>query len=56
MPPSPVIRFVIIGYEPAIRKDMQVLMQQQPGFIVPGVCGSVQDISPGDGTGFAIGA
>lgn len=70
MTPSPVIRVVIIDDEPAIRKDMQVLMQQQPGFIVVGVCGSVQeakvllpatqpdllllDISLGDGTGFDI--
>lgn len=68
--PSPLTRVVIIDDEPAIRKDLQALMQQQPGFVVTGVCGSVQeaktiipatqpdllllDISLGDGTGFDI--
>ncbi len=67
---TPVIRVVIIDDEPAIRKDLQALMQQQPGFVVVGVCGSIQearvlipatqpdllllDISLGDGTGFDI--
>ncbi len=64
------IRVVIIDDEPAIRKDIQVLMQQHPDFIVVGACGSVQearvllpatqpdlvllDISLGDGTGFDV--
>lgn len=64
------IRVVIIDDEPAIRKDIQTLMQQQPGFIVVGTCGSVQeantiipatqpdllllDIELHDGTGFDI--
>jgi two-component system LytT family response regulator len=64
------IRVVIIDDEPAIRKDTQSLMQQQPGFVVVGMCGSVQeaniiipatqpdllllDIQLPDGTGFDI--
>jgi two-component system, LytTR family, response regulator len=64
------IRVVIIDDEPAIRKDVQTLMQQQPGFMVVGACGSVQeatiiipatqpdllllDIQLLDGTGFDI--
>lgn len=64
------IRVVIIDDEPAIRKDIQALMQQQPGFIVVGTCSSVQeartiipatqpdllllDIELHDGTGFDI--
>jgi Response regulator of the LytR/AlgR family len=67
---SGMIRVVIIDDEPAIRRDMQALLQQQPGFIVVGTCGSVAearvlipstqpdllllDISLGDGTGFDI--
>ncbi|WP_119079845.1 LytR/AlgR family response regulator transcription factor [Chitinophaga alhagiae] len=64
------IRVVIIDDEPAIRKDLQTLMQQQTGFVVAGACGSIQearvlipatqpdllllDISLGDGTGFDL--
>lgn len=64
------IRVVIIDDEPAIRKDTQALLQQQPGFIVAATCGSVQeakilipatqpdllllDIELQDGTGFDI--
>lgn len=64
------IRVVIVDDEPAIRKDTQALMQQQPGFVVVGACGSVQeakviipatqpdllllDIQLTDGTGFDI--
>ncbi|WP_343702819.1 LytTR family DNA-binding domain-containing protein [Chitinophaga sp.] len=64
------IRVVIIDDEPAIRKDLQALMQQQAGFIVVGACGGIQearvlipasqpdllllDISLADGTGFDL--
>lgn len=64
------IRVVIIDDEPAIRSDIQSLMRQQPGFVVVGACGSVQeaqiiipatqpdllllDIQLADGTGFDI--
>lgn len=64
------IRVVIIDDEPAIRKDIQALMQQQAGFVVVATCGSVQeakvilpatrpdllllDIQLTDGTGFDI--
>lgn len=64
------IRVVIIDDEPAIRKDLQALMQQQAGFVVVGACGGIQearvlipasqpdllllDISLADGTGFDL--
>lgn len=64
------IRVVIVDDEPAIRKDTELLMKQQAGFIVVGTCGSVQeartiipatnpdllllDIELSDGTGFDI--
>lgn len=64
------IRVMVIDDEPAIRKDMELLMKRQPGFIVVGSCGSVQeaktiipatqpdllllDIELSDGTGFDI--
>lgn len=64
------IRVIIIDDEPAIRKDTQALLQQQPGFVVVATCGSVQeaniiipatqpdllllDIQLLDGTGFDI--
>ncbi|NML24096.1 response regulator transcription factor [Pseudoflavitalea sp. G-6-1-2] len=64
------IRVMVIDDEPAIRKDMELLMKRQTGFIVVGSCGSVQeartiipatqpdllllDIELSDGTGFDI--
>lgn len=64
------IRVMIIDDEPAIRKDTQSLLQQQPDFVVVAACGSVQeaniiipatqpdllllDIQLLDGTGFDI--
>lgn len=64
------IRVVIIDDEPAIRKDTELLLKQQAGFIVVATCGSVQeartiipatnpdllllDIELSDGTGFDI--
>jgi two-component system, LytTR family, response regulator len=70
LPLSQQVRVVIVDDQPAIRKDAATLIQQQPGFIVAGACGSVQealelipsispdllllDISLGDGTGFDV--
>ncbi|MEP7372316.1 MAG: LytTR family DNA-binding domain-containing protein [Chitinophagaceae bacterium] len=64
------IRVVIVEDQPTIRKDVQLLMEQQHGFIVVGTCGSVRearaiipatlpdllllDVTLDDGTGFDI--
>jgi two-component system, LytTR family, response regulator len=63
-------RVVIVEDQLAIRKDIELLVSQQPGFIVIGSCGGVQeaiqmikystpdilllDINLGDGSGFDI--
>lgn len=70
MTPFTQLRVVICEDQPAIRKDLQVLMREHPDFIVVGSCGSVKDasllipavrpdlllldISLNDGTGFDI--
>src|SRR5687768_16913128 len=64
------VRVVIVEDQPTIRKDVQLLMEQQNGFVVVGTCGSVKeartiipatqpdllllDVSLEDGTGFDI--
>jgi two-component system LytT family response regulator len=64
------VRVVIVEDQPTIRKGVQLLMEQQSGFIVVGACGSVSeaktiipatqpdvlllDVSLEDGTGFDI--
>jgi len=64
------VRVVIVEDQPTIRKDVQLLMEKQDGFIVVGTCGSVKeartiipatqpdllllDVSLDDGTGFEI--
>ncbi len=64
------IRTLIIDDEPAIRKDIEWLLQRHPGFVVLGSCGSVADarvmipntapdlllldIELSDGTGFDL--
>lgn len=63
-------RVVIVEDQPPIRRDVELLVRQQPGFTVIGTCGSVQeaivliqsqkpdivllDVNLGDGTGFDI--
>lgn len=64
------LKLLIVEDQPAIRKDIQAMLQDEPGFIVAGACGTVKDarilisaiepaiilldVSLTDGTGFDI--